>query len=86
MYLGIMSGGKLVFVCVMYSPWARIRWGSVHVVASCPREETSFSRRSQTLERAGQERMACWKVSGPVSQRGQVRSGFSSNHEGCAAR
>ena len=81
-----MSGGKPVLVSVMYSPKARMRRGSDHVVASCAREETSFSRRSQTRVRAGQETMVCWKDSGPVSYRGQVGSGFSSDHEGWAAK
>jgi len=81
-----MSGGKPVFVSVMYSPRARMRRGSDYIVASCAREETSFSRRSRTRVRAGQVRMACWKDSGPVPHRGQVGSGFSSNHEGWAAR
>jgi len=81
-----MSGGKPVLVLVMYSPKARIRWGSDDIVALCPREESSFSRSSRTLARAWQVRMACWKVSGPVSQRGHVRSGFSWNHEGWAAK
>ena len=83
---GSMSGGKPVLVSVRYSPKARIRRGSDHVVASCAMEETSFSRRSWTRVRAGQERMACWKDSGPVSHRGQFGSGFSSDHEGWAAR
>jgi len=65
-----MSGGKPVFVSVMYPPRARIRLGSDQSVASCPREETSFSRRSRSLVRAGQVRMACWNVSGSVLQRG----------------
>jgi len=81
-----MAGGKPVFVVVMASPRAGIRWGSVHMLSSCPREETSFSRRSRSLARAGQERMACWNVSGSILQRGQVRLGFSSDHEGWAAR
>jgi len=81
-----MSGGKPVFVSVMYSPSARMRRGSDHIVASCAREETSFSRRSRTRVRAGQVRMACWKDSGPFPHRGQVGSGFSSNDEGWAAR
>ena len=81
-----MSGGKPVFVSVMYSPKTRIRWGSDHRLASCLREERSFSRRSRSLTQAGQVRMACRKVSGSVPQRGQVGSGFSSNQEGCAAR
>jgi len=81
-----MSGGKPVFVSVMYSPKGRKRWGSVHSVASRPREETSFSWRSRTLARAGQVRMACWNVSGSVLQLGQVGSGFSWNQEGWAAR
>jgi len=81
-----MSGGKPVFVSVMYSPSARMRRESDNTVASCAREETSFSRRPQTRERAGQVRMACWKDSGSVPHRGQVGSGFSSNHEGWAAR
>jgi len=70
----------------MYSPSARVRWGLDHIVASCSREETSFSKLSRTHARAGQVRMACWKDSGPVSHRGQVGSGFSSNHEEWAAR
>jgi len=74
-----MSGEKPVFVSVMYSPRARMRRGSVHKVASHPREETSFSRRLLTLAQAGQVRMACWNDSGALPQRGQVRSGFSSN-------
>ena len=56
---GIMSGGEPVFVSEMYSPKARMRWGSVHNVALRPREESSFGRRSRTLVRAGQVRMAC---------------------------
>ena len=82
----IISGGKPVFVSVIYSPKAGIRWGSVHNVALHPREETSFSRRSQTLARAGHVRMACWNVSGPVPHRGHVGFGSSSNHEGWAAK
>jgi len=81
-----MSGGKPVFVSVMYSPSARIRRGSDHVDASCAREETSFSRRSRARWLAGQVRMACVKVSGSIPHRGQVGSGFSSNHAVCAAR
>jgi len=74
-----MSSTKPVFVSVMYWPRARLRWGSVHSMTSCLREETSFSRRSQTLVRAGQVRMACWKDSGSIPQRGQHGPGFSSN-------
>jgi len=85
-YSGIMSGGKPVLVFVMYSLKARTRRGSDHRVASCPSEETCFSRRSRSLDRAGQVRIACWNVSGSVSQRGQVRLGSSSNQEGWAAR
>jgi len=81
-----MSGGKPVFVSVIYWPSARMRRGSDHIVASCAREQTSLSRRPRTRVRAGQVRMACWKDSGPVSHRGQVGSGFSSTHEGWAAR
>jgi len=81
-----MSGGKPVFVSVMYSPKARTRRGSVHRLASGPMEETSFSWRSQALFRAGQGRKACVKVSGSIPHRGQVWSGFSSNHEVCVAR
>ena len=55
-------------------------------MASCPREETSFSRRSWPLAWAGLVRMACWNVSGSVPQRGQVRFGSSWNPEGWAAR
>jgi len=61
-----MSEGNPVFVSVMYSPKARVRRSSVHRSASGPREEKCFSRRSQTLVRAGHERMACVKVSGSV--------------------
>jgi len=61
-----MAGGKPVFVVVMYSPKARMRRGSVHRSASGPREETSFSKRSRTLFRPGQVRMACVKDSGSV--------------------
>ena len=81
-----MSGGKPVFVFVMYSPRARIRWGLDPSVASRPREETSFTRRSRSLAWAGQVRIACRKFSGSVAQRGQVWSGSSSNQEGWAAR
>jgi len=58
-YSGIMSSGKPVFVSEMYSPSlrARIRWGLVHSGRSCPREESSFGRRFQTLELVGQVRM-----------------------------
>jgi len=71
---------------VMYLPKARMRWGLVHKVASCSREETSFSRRSGTLTRAGLVRMVCWNDSGSVSHRGQVGSGSSLNKEGWVAR
>jgi len=81
-----MSGGKPVLVSVMYSPKAGKRRGSIHRLASGPREETSFTRRSRPLFRAGQVRMACVTDSGSVSHRGQVGSGFSSNHDMCAAR
>ena len=83
---GSMSGGKPVLVSVMYSPRARRRVGWDHIGASCAREETSFSRRFRACVRAGQVRTACWKDSGPVSQRGQVGSGLSSDQEGWAAR
>jgi len=83
---GIMSGGKPFLVSEMYSSKGRMRWGSVHIRASCLREETTSSLRSRTLERAGQVRMACSKDSGPVPQRGQDVSGFLSNYEGWAAR
>ena len=83
---GSMSGGKPVFVSVMYSPRACIRVGSDHIGASCAREETSFSRRFRARVRAGHVRTACWKDSGSVSQRGQVGSGLSSDQEGWAAR
>jgi len=85
-YSGVMSEGKPVLVSVMYSPKARMTRGSVHRSASGRREETSFSRRSRAMLRAGQVRMACAKVSRSVPHRGQVGSGFSSNHEVCAAR
>jgi len=85
-WLGSMSGGKPVLVTVMYSPRARMRGELDHIVASCAREETFFSGRSRTGVRAGQERMACLKDSGPVMHRGQVRSGSSSDPEGWAAR
>ena len=81
-----MSRGKLVFVSVMYSPRARMRVGSDHIGSLCAREEASFSRRFRTRVRAGQVRTACWKHSGPVSQRGQVGSEFPSDQEGWAAR
>ena len=57
--VGSMSGGKPVFVSVMYSPSAGMRRGSDHVVASYAREETCFSRRSRARWRAGQVRTAC---------------------------
>jgi len=53
-----MFGGNPVFVSVMYSSRARIRRGSVHVLASCAREAISFSRRSRACWQAGQVRMA----------------------------
>ena len=81
-----MSGGKPVFVRVMYSPRVRSRWGSDHKMESRPREETSFSSTSRSLARAGQERMACWNVSGSISHRGQERLGSSSDQDGWAAR
>jgi len=81
-----MSAGKPLFVSVMYPPSARMRRGSDHIVASSAREEASFSRGPRTSVRAGHVRMACWKDSGPVPHRGQVGSGFSSNHERWAAR
>jgi len=78
--------GRPVFVSVIYSSKARMSWGTDHIVPLCSREETSFSRRSWARAREGQVRMGCWKYSGPVTQCGQVRSGFSSNDEGWAAR
>ena len=72
-----MFGGNPVFVSMMDWTRARIRWGSVNSIASYPREETSFSSRSQTLVRAGQVRMACRKDSGSIPEREQVGSGFS---------
>jgi len=81
-----MSGGKPVFVSEMYSPRARMRSGSLHSSASCPREETSFSRRFLASDRAGQARMACWKESGSIPHRRQVILGSSSDQEGWAAR
>jgi len=83
---GFMSGGKPVLVVTMYSPRACSRGGSVHRLASLPREETSFSRRSRTLARAGQDRMACRNVSGSISHRGHARLGSSSDQVGWAAR
>jgi len=85
-WLGSMSGGKPDFISVLYSPKARMRSGSDHIVTSCPREETPGSRLSRTRVQAGQVRMACWKDSGPVPHRGQVGSGFSSDHEECGER
>jgi len=76
-----MSSGKLVLVSEMYWSRARISWGSVHKRASGPREETTFSRRSQTLQRAGQLRMACSNNSGLLPQQGQDGSGFLSKQE-----
>jgi len=61
-----MSGGKPVLVSVMYSPRARMRRGFVHRWVSGPREDTSFSRRSRALDRAGQVSMACAKFSWSV--------------------
>jgi len=81
-----MSGGKPVFVSGMYSPSARTRRGSDHIVGLCARVETSFSRRSRPRVGAGQVRMAWWKDSDPVPHQGEVGSGFASNHEGWAAR
>ena len=77
---------KPLFDSVMYSPKARTRSDLNHIPASCPREKTSSCRRSQTCARVGQVRMACWKDSGPILHRGEVSSGFSSNHEGLEAR
>jgi len=56
---GSMSGGKPVFVSVMYSLKPRKRVGSDHIGASCAREETSFSRRFRASVRAGSVRTAC---------------------------
>jgi len=67
----MISGGKPVFVSEMDSPRARMRSGSVHSAASCPREETSFSSRFLASDRSGQARMACWKDSGSIPHRGQ---------------
>jgi len=64
----------------------RIRSVSVHVGVSRLRQETSFSRRSRSLARAGQLRMACWQDSGSTPQRGQDTFGFALNLEGWAAR
>ena len=63
-----------------------MRSGSVHSAASCPREETSSSRRSLASDRGGQGSMACWKDSDSILHRGHVVSGFLSNQEGWAAR
>jgi len=76
-----MMSANPVFVIVMYSPRACMRWGSVHVVVSCPREVTLSSRRSRSLARAEQVRIVYQEVSGSTLQRGQDRSGFSSNQE-----
>jgi len=84
--LKVMSGGKPVFVSEMYSPRAGLRPSLVHSGASCPREETPFSKRSLAPDRAGQVRRACWKDSGPIPPPGQVGLGFSANQEGWAAR
>ena len=86
MWSGSMSGGKPVSGSGMYSPNTHIRCDSNHIVPSCPREEMSCSRTSRTRVRAGQVRVVSWKDSGPVSHRGQVGCGFSSNQEGSAAR
>ena len=72
----MMSGGKPVFVGEMYFLRARMRAGSVHSMAPCPREEPSLSWRLLVLDRAGQVRMACGKESGSSLHRGQVVSGF----------
>jgi len=81
-----MSGRKPVLVSVMYSPKGHTRIGSVHRSAWGPREQTSFSRSSRTLGRAGQVWLASLKVSGSAPDRGQVGSRFTSNHAGCVAR
>jgi len=81
----VMSGGQPDFVSEMYSPRARIRLGSDQSVASCLREETFFSRRFLTPNRARQVRMACWKDSGPIPHPGQVASRSLSNQEEGAA-
>jgi len=81
-----MSGEKLVFVSVMYSPGARMRWGSVHNVASRQWEETSSSGALRTLAGVGQVRMACWNDSGSDPHWRQVGFGFLSNQKRWAAR
>ena len=53
----IISGGKPVFLSVMNSPRACMRWAVVHGGAPCPMEQTSFSRMSRALVRAAQVRM-----------------------------
>jgi len=58
-----MSRGKPVFVSVLYSPKTRMRLGSVHSLVSCPREEISGNKKSQTLVRAGHV-TASWVVAG----------------------
>ena len=60
---------------VIYSCKARIRCGSVHSMASSPRQETSFIWWSWALAQAGQVRMACWSISGPVLQGGAGQVG-----------
>jgi len=80
-----MSGRKPVLVCVMYSARACLGWDLVHSLTSCPREETSGSRRFLATDRGGQVMMACWKDSGSIRHRGQVVSGFLANPEGWAA-
>jgi len=59
-------------VSEMYSPRGRKRLGLVQSAASCLREETSFSKRCLTPDRAGQVRMVCWKDSGRGPNREQV--------------
>ena len=81
-----MSGGKPVLVSDMDWPMALTRLSLVQKGASGPREETPFSRRSRTLKRAGQVRLACSKDSDSFPQRGHDVFGFWSNQERWVAR
>jgi len=64
-----MSGGIPVVVSLMYSPSARIRRGSDHIVASCAREQAS----DPCAGRAGVDGLLAGLWSSPTPWTGWVR-------------
>ena len=72
---GCISGGKPVWVAVMYWPRACIRGSSDQTGLPSSKEVTSPSRRVFSRVLFGQCRIACAKDSGAESQRGHMSLG-----------